>query len=80
MTILFLFPLAIALVASNVYSWRAFRNLSAYGEEHRLRVVYWSRFFAGRQNFTELGWRYRNRALLCLLVWPISIGLMLFVG
>ena len=63
--------LVIAVVGSN-YSWyEAMRRLSATGKERRWRIYFWSNLLAGRENFTEDGWRYRNIAWLFVLAWPV---------
>ena len=63
--------LVAVVIASNYFAIKAMRRLSPAGHDRRWRIYLWSKLFAGRENFTEEGWRYRNIAWACLAVWPI---------
>ena len=41
-------------------------NLAVDHSERAARILLWSKLFACRDNFTVLGWQYRNRAVLML--------------
>ena len=61
------FLVLIALLAK--YFWvKAVRNLSSTGEAHSTRIILGPLTFAGRQNFTEVGWNYRN--------WSIAVTVL----
>jgi hypothetical protein len=64
-----LIPFGIA----NYCWWRATNNLSEKGEQCRVRIYFWTRWLAGRDNFTDVGWRYRTLSIY----WAIA---MLGVG
>ena len=66
----------ITAVGTTVFWWAAYANLSEYGKQHTLRIMLWSKLFAGRDNFTERGWRYMQWARACALVWPAAVLLL----
>jgi len=74
-------PWQVALVACVVllhyYFIQALRNLAPDHPESIWRILLWSKFFARRDNFTHLGWRYRNRALFLFVACTV---LLLFGG
>ncbi len=55
------------VILGQYYFVQALRNLAAGHPESRWRILLWSKLFAHRDNFTDLGWRYRNRALVMML-------------
>ena len=54
-------------VWSTYYWFKALAHLSDSGQDHFWRILLWSKIFAGRENFTQKGWRYRNRSLLLMI-------------
>ena len=63
----------LAFLIGNFYSLLAFNNLSKHGLEHMPRTFFWwPKTFAGREHFTDKGWRYRNVALAVSAVVPLA--------
>ena len=50
------------------YFIQAMRNLAPGHPESMPRILLWSKVFARRENFTALGWQYRNRSLVASLL------------
>ena len=63
----------LAVLGANVFGLAAYANLSEHGRQHTLRIMFWSKLFAGRENFTERGWRYMQLARLCAMAWPAAV-------
>jgi hypothetical protein len=49
-------------IAGLVWWIRAMDRLSDEGQAHVLRILFWSKLFSGRENFTDEGWSYLVRA------------------
>jgi len=69
--------LGIAVFGANAFGWAAYAHLSEYGKQHTLRIMLWSKIFAGSENFTERGWRYMRLARLCMLAFPAAVLMMM---
>ncbi|HXJ71873.1 MAG TPA: hypothetical protein VNM37_03430 [Candidatus Dormibacteraeota bacterium] len=63
-----------AFVVAGFYTLLAFNNLSPYGLQNMAHTFFWwPKIFAGREHFTDRGWRYRNLALWFSAIWPLAI-------
>ena len=58
---------AVGCVSSTVYWGLSLSELSPFGRQHGFRVLF-AYVWADREHFTELGWRYRTRALVLSFV------------
>lgn len=58
-------------VAAHVWWWRAMQNLSETGRARKWRIILWSKLFSGRDNFTDIGWRYWVRARWAALAFAV---------
>ena len=61
----------VMLVIGHVWWWRAMQNLSETGRARKWRIIVWSKLFSGRENFTEVGWRYWVRARWATLAFAV---------
>jgi hypothetical protein len=78
MSILFGAVLLLGLVLGNYYWWRAAQHLAEGVAWFRLYFI--SKLFAGREQFTAEGWRYRNRAaamFVFIILWVLVAGPLL---
>ncbi len=58
-----------AFVAANLYGLLAFNNLSQHGLQNMVRTFFWwPKIYAGREHFTDKGWKYRNTAITLQLI------------
>ena len=65
----------LAFGIGNVYALLAFNNLSEHGLQNMVRTFFWwPKIYAGREHFTDKGWRYRNVA-----VWLSVVAFLAFV-
>jgi hypothetical protein len=60
-------------VLGNHYFMLSIKNLSKKGEAYYSTIILTPKVLVDRDNFSELGWRYRNRALITVLLVPLWI-------
>jgi hypothetical protein len=69
----------VLVLLGNYYFVMALRNLAPDHPDSVVRILFWSKLFARRENFTEVGWRYKKRAigtLFAVAVWVVVWGIL----
>jgi hypothetical protein len=68
------------VLLGNYWSLQAVKNLSPQHPDSVWRIVFWSKMLARRANFTDVGWRYRNLAILSFVAIPVIVLLHWFAS